>query len=456
MLTIAKALRITAPRTIAFAGAGGKTTAALQLAHELRPAFVTTTTHLGDWQVSAADRHAIWAPGEPMQDFEAFLGSGVTLVTGPLEPAGGRYQGLSLPQLESLRQLTGYHDLPLLIEADGARQRPLKAPAEHEPVIPDFADTVVVVAGLSALETPTDWDRVHRPDLFARLAGARVGDVIAPEHIVRVLTEPLGGLKHIPPQARRVALLNQADTPSLQAIGSQIAQALNSVYDSAIVASLAPPLPARPAIYAVHEKVAGIILAAGESRRFGRTKQLLDYHGRPFVRAVAQKAISGGLDPVIVVTGSDAEAVEAALAGLPLQIVRNPDWPSGQASSIRAGLGPLTGTPGSAGAAARRLPGAAIFLLSDMPQVTAEVLRALVEGHAHELPAVLAPMVEDRRGNPTLFDCATFPDLMRLSGDQGGRAIFSKYSPTYLPWLDVGLLRDVDTPADYESLMQHE
>jgi molybdenum cofactor cytidylyltransferase len=100
--------------------------------------------------------------------------------------------------------------------------------------------------------------------------------------------------------------------------------------------------------------------------------------------------------------------------------------------------------------------GAAIFLLADMPQITAEVLRALVEAHARELPAVLAPVVEDRRTNPVLFDRVTFPDLGQLTGDVGGRAIFSKYSPVYLPWLDDALLRDVDTPDDYRKLMVDE
>lgn len=474
MLGLSKALRLSTSSTVAFSGAGGKTTAMFLIAHDLGPAITTASTHLGHWQARLADHHRVWEDSAPMPDLEGIVGQGVILVTGPLQLEADRYLGLSAPQMEMLREFAGYHDLPLLIEADGARQKAVKAPAAHEPVIPEFVDVAVVVAGLSVLpsgRSPQDsassgeregagWEGIHRPELFAKVAGISMGEPLTADVIMRALAHPRGGLKGIPPKARRIALLNQADTPALQAAGARIARDLNSTYQSVIVASLGNPGSAGPSILAVHEKVAGIVLAAGESRRFGQTKQLLDYYGHPFVRVVAEKAIAAGLDPVIVVTGCDAQAVEEALAGLPLKVVRNEEWPSGQASSIRAGLACLSALhpdhPIPAGWANRQMTvGAAIFLLADMPQITAEVLRALVEAHARELPAVLAPMVEDRRTNPVLFDSVTFPDLTQLTGDVGGRAIFSRYSPAYLPWLDDGLLRDVDTPDDYVKLIQH-
>jgi len=250
-------------------------------------------------------------------------------------------------------------------------------------------------------------------------------------------------------------LLNQADTPELQSIGGKMAQKLLNGFDSGIVGALRfptdniQPSTCNPSINSgqaiqTFEPVAGIILAAGESTRFGQPKQLLDWKGKPFARRVAETALDAGLSPVVVVTGANAEAVESAVKDLDVKIVRNKNWQSGQASSIVSGV--------------KALPqniGGGLFLLADQPQIGAEVLRALVETHAQSLPAILAPLVRgERRANPVLFDRVAFPDLLALTGDTGGRVLFGKYRVEYIPWLDEVLLFDVDTPEDYERLKE--
>jgi molybdenum cofactor cytidylyltransferase len=351
-----------------------------------------------------------------------------------------------------LRDFCGYHSVPLLVEADGSRQKPLKAPDQHEPAIPTFAELVVVVAGLSGLGKPLDENTVHRPEIFARLSGLQAGALITPAALVRLLSDPQGGQKNIPERAGRIALLNQADTPELQSQAESMAKQLLSTFEAVLIASLN-----EEKIHAVREPVAGIVLAAGGSTRFGAPKQLLDWRGEPFVRAVARTALEAGLSPVIVVTGARAGEVQAAVRDLPVLVVYNQEWQSGQAASIRAGVGPLrrSAPPPPFSAEVRGKwgrPGGSIFLLSDQPQVTPTVLRALVEEHAATLAPVVAPMVMDRRANPVLFDRATFPELMKLEGDVGGRAIFSKYNVRYLPWYDESLLLDVDTPEGYHRL----
>jgi molybdenum cofactor cytidylyltransferase len=338
-----------------------------------------------------------------------------------------------------------------LIEADGSRQKALKAPGEHEPPIPDFARVVVVVAGLGALGKPLGEETVHRSEIFARLSGLQPGETITPSALVRVFVHPEGGLKNMPEKARRVVLLNQADRLELQSQADTIAKDLVPVYHSVVIASLK-----EKQIYAVREPIAGIVLAGGGSQRFGQPKQLLEWRGMPFVRAVAKTALEAGLSPVIVVTGANAEQVAAAVQDLPVKIIHNKAWESGQASSIRAGISPLPFPPPNSSNLGegdlKRQAGAAIFLLADQPQVTPTILHALVEEHASTLAPVIAPMVLDRRANPVLFDRSTFPELMKLVGDVGGRAIFSKYKVNYLTWHDDSLLLDVDTPEHYQRL----
>jgi molybdenum cofactor cytidylyltransferase len=219
-----------------------------------------------------------------------------------------------------------------------------------------------------------------------------------------------------------------------------------SSYDAVVIASLEPRRMFRQDDYSCHlEQTAGIILAAGGSTRFGQPKPLLDFNGKPFVRVIAENALSAGLNPVIVVTGSHVNEVKQAVDGLQVQVVNNPEWESGQSTSIRAGI---TSLPAKCGGA--------IFLLSDQPQVTVEVIRSLAEIHSRDLPSVLAPYVDDRRANPVLFDRETFGALLKLEADQGGRAIFSKFSPSYMEWADERLLMDVDTPGDYHRLLESE
>jgi molybdenum cofactor cytidylyltransferase len=282
----------------------------------------------------------------------------------------------------------------------------------------------------------------------------KIGEVIIPEAIARVLNHPAGGLKNIPVLARRIALLNQADTPEVQAQARLISSQLIPSYQSAIIASLKPvigssqitpePISQRSTeIYAVYDQVAGIILAAGESSRFGAPKQLLIWRGIPFIRHVAMIALEAGLSPVVVIVGASAETIQKVISDLPVRIVNNLDWESGQSSSIKAGVSGLS-----------RDIGAAIFLMADQPQIPTNLIRYLVETHQITLAPIIAPQSDGQRGNPVLFDSTTFPQLLLLSGDSGGRSLFAHYPVQWVPWHDSRILLDVDTPEAYEKFLE--
>lgn len=436
-LSLAQALRVSSSTCIAFIGAGGKTTAMFQLARELPgPVILTATSHLGAWQTKLADKHIITKTPAPLEELEHGW-KGIILVTGEINQE--RTEPVHDDVLNWLRQFCVYHAFPLLIEADGSREKPLKGWAEHEPPIPSFVDVVVQVVGLSGLGKPLLEAHVHRAEIFSNLSGLEVGQTITAGSLTRALTHSEGVFKNTPHQARRVILLNQADSPELQSLAQELSQSLLASYDSAIIASLK-----LEKIFAVNEPTAGIVLAAGESSRYGQPKQLLDWKGEPFVRAVARTALQAGLSPVVVVTGANREQVESSVNDLDVSTVYNEQWKTGQASSIRTGLDAL---------AIAHKAGGAIFLLADQPQLTTSVLRALLEKHAEGLYPVVAPMVIDRRANPVLFDQTTFPDLLTLEGDAGGRAIFHKHRVEYLPWHDDRLLLDVDTPEMYQRLI---
>ncbi len=421
---------------VSLVGSGGKTTALFKLARELLSAgnpriLITATTHLGAWQIPLADHHLIVLSSQGTIELPP---GGVILVTGEVE--NERTTPVIDSVLEWLHKKSNEQSIPLLIEADGSRQKPLKAPARHEPPIPEFTDLVVHVSGLSALNKPLDENLIHRAEIFSELTGLSISDNITVETLTKYLTHPEGAMKNIPPRAKRIALLNQADTPELLSICGILFKEISALFDAVVAGSIQ-----NDEIY-LFERTAGIVLAAGASSRFGQPKQLLDWNGKSFARHVTETALHAGLEPVVVVTGSHHKDVESQLLDLPVQIVHNEDYETGQSSSIKRGINSLPSNAGSA-----------IFLLADQPQIPVEVIRALTESHTRERQSILAPLVlEERRANPVLFDRVTFHDLLQLEGDMGGRGIFDKHKVSYLPWHDDILLFDVDTADDYERL----
>jgi molybdenum cofactor cytidylyltransferase len=186
-------------------------------------------------------------------------------------------------------------------------------------------------------------------------------------------------------------------------------------------------------------RVAAIVLAAGRSTRMGGPNKLLaEIGGRPLVRIVAEQALASRAAPVIVVTGHERAKVEAALAGLKLRLVHNPDYAAGLSTSLKAGLAALP--PHVDGA---------IVCLGDMPQVTAALIDRLAEAFDPERGAlVVVPTIEGKRGNPVVWSRRFFPDLMALEGDVGARHLIAAYADVVaeVPVEDAAALTDVDTP----------
>ena len=455
-MNLMQAMRVIPGECIAFTGAGGKTTALFTLAQELKgPVLVTTTTHFGLDQLSLADQNLQVSIATDITEVINNFSDGILLLWGQKDEQE-KVSGIPERKLEEVYLASREREITLLIEADGSRQLPLKAPASHEPAIPPFVDRVVVIAGLSALGKPLNENWVHRIDHFSDISGSDYGELITQSMIVNVLKHPNGGLKGIPQNARRIVLLNHAEDPNIQAKGSRIANQLTEIYDSVIVASLLLLDESKNAIkedhrigegriFAIHEQITAVILAAGKSERMGRTKQLLPWKGKPLLWHVVQAAIGVGIKDVIIVIGADGEKIRNSIPDLRVRYVNNPDWELGQSTSLKAGL-----------AALHPRSGGVIFMLADQPQVSPTLVRSMIEKHATTLAPIIAPLVDGQRGNPVLFDQITFDDLMKVQGDKGGRELFSRYPVEWMDWHDASALIDIDTGADYQRLLDGE
>ncbi len=187
-------------------------------------------------------------------------------------------------------------------------------------------------------------------------------------------------------------------------------------------------------------KVAGIVLAAGRSTRMRENKLLLRIDDEPLVRRAARAARDGGLDPVLVVVGHEAERVGAELGGLGCVAVPNARHALGLNTSLDAGI-----------AAVPEDAAAAVVLLADMPLVTARMVRALVERHRETGAALVASRYGAVVAPPALYARPVFPELRGGEGEGRGREVLARHA-SEVAWVDwpEDALADVDEAADVE------
>ncbi len=184
---------------------------------------------------------------------------------------------------------------------------------------------------------------------------------------------------------------------------------------------------------------AAILLAAGESSRMGRAKQLLDFGGKPLLRHSAEVALAAGCRPVVVVLGARAESLLPALAGLAVEISVNERWEEGMGTSIQAGLRALE----------EHDVAGAILMLADQPFVSAEFLSGLTARHRETSKSIIAASYQGAAGVPVFFARGAFPLLLALKPGQGCKGvILANHADAQLVDCPEAAI-DIDTPEDY-------
>lgn len=189
--------------------------------------------------------------------------------------------------------------------------------------------------------------------------------------------------------------------------------------------------------------IRGIVLAAGRSRRMGEPKALLRATGdESFLRILVRALQDGGCDGVVVVTGPAADpsaariADEARAAGA--EVAENPDRHAEQVDSLRAGLRALAPSTG-----------AAVVTPVDVPDVTAALVRSLVDGFRATGAPIVVPAAEGRHGHPVLFARSVFPELLDGGLPEGARTVVHRHAAELLEIPVERLAPDLDTPEEY-------
>ncbi len=185
-----------------------------------------------------------------------------------------------------------------------------------------------------------------------------------------------------------------------------------------------------------------LILAAGVSSRLGESKQLVKFRGKTLLEHAADHALSITSD-VFVVLGHGQDACQAVLGGLPVKTLYNPAFAEGMGTSIALGIRQLQGYEH------------VLILLSDQPLIPREHYRALAEAMEQNPRAIIASFYHGKPGVPAVFPCETFPQLARLSGDRGAKALLASPSSIFVP-VDDRYTVDIDTKEDVFLLGEME
>ncbi len=454
------ALEIGSGERVALVGGGGKTGLAYQLMDEARrrgwTALFTTTTRV---LPIPAEAFVLVEEERPTparlrrrlrQEGTLFLAR-CRLPEWDETPAGRRQKLGGFPPDEVDRLAEELRPDLLLVEADGSRHRPFKAPSPHEPPIPGGTTLVLALAGLSVVGRPLEEAWVHRPEQVAELAGVPPGGMVDAALLAAVLSHPEGGRKGLPAGARWVPVLTQA-TPERLPQGRQVARRL--LWEGHAERVLLVDLEASERAEVWRGDGAGhvwqgvrpggvhiVCLAAGDARRMGQNKLLLPLAGRPLLTYAVDAALGSRADAVWVVLGAEAEAVGEVLAAYPVRFLSNERWAEGQATSIRTAVEGL-----------KEKAAAILFLAGDMPQMTSSHLDRLIERFEAGAAVVWSAHGDDR-GIPSLFARDAFPALGQLEGESGGRALAGTLGEATVP-AAAGELADVDTPEDYLEMQR--
>lgn len=426
---------------VSFVGAGGKTSALTRLGTELAAlgwrVLAITTTRIAQSELKRFP-HVI-----PYSDFDQYpTEQNFVFIYDYLN--NDKVIGLSVDDVHSVIQ---NHDFDiLLIEADGSRRLPLKAPRDHEPVIPIESTIVIPVVGMDALGENFSNKVVYNLPAIQQVLSIDDERQIRPHHIATIMSHSDLGLKNIPNQARVIPLLNK--TPNTQygrILARRIArQLLKNTRLQAVAIGQVQQI--NNPVLELQQRVAAIILAGGVSRRMGEPKQLLPWGSQTVIEAIMQHVNALPLAENIVVTGALHDELIPLVSPYGGRSIYNPRYAEGEMlSSFQTGLNTLPNNVA-----------ACLVFLGDQPQLNLRLIYQILIRYAEGGASIVAPSYKMRRGHPILIDRQHWDALRSLPDGKAPRDVINQHQDqtAYVVTQDPNILNDLDTPEQYQAALK--
>jgi molybdenum cofactor cytidylyltransferase len=441
-MNLQQAFDIVRGDVVAFIGGGGKTSTLLNLGYELAEAgwrvTATTTTHI------AADQLQLFP-------HTITLAKGAVAISSALnhhrfvflhdETRGNHVYG---PPTDYISRLLDSVDSDvLLIEADSARGLPLKAPYDHEPVIPLETSLVVPVASLSVLGQELDENHVYNAQAIMERYGFIEGARIKSPWVAQVLRDEELGLRGVPDKARVIALLNQVPAQGYLRGRARLIARLVLRSQRVQGVAIGSARGADP-ISEVQRSIGAIVLAAGMSKRMGQHKILMPWTShKTIIEQIIEQLVLARVDNITVVTGHRAGEVRKLATRMGVDVVHNPNYQTGEMlSSLKAGLEAMPAHIS-----------AAMVVLGDQPRIQPRVINQVMMAYAEGQGKIVAPSFQMQRGHPILIDRRFWAKILSLPDDGAPRDVINAHSDQ-IAYINVdtdSVLHDVDTPEDYNQ-----
>lgn len=441
-MKLRRAFQVVRGDVVSFVGAGGKTSTLIALGHELVEegwrVLATTTTRIGADQLDLFPGTVQAGQGGRALSLALDERRFVFVYTDVRED---KVYGLTPDAIGWL--LDAVNADALLIEADGSRRLPLKAPRPHEPVIPVESSLVVPIASIAALGKPLDDEHIYNAGAIIDRFGFRRGSPVKSPWVAQVLRGDDMGLRGVPDRARVVAWINGTPCSGYLRARARLIARLTLKSPRVSGAALGSTRAADP-VCEVQRTVGAIVLAAGMARRMGQPKVLLPWsENKTILEHIIRQLMIARVEPITVVTGSHADEVSAAAERAGAQSVFNAAYEAGEMlSSVKAGL--------------RAMPdhvAAALIVLGDQPRIQPRIVDQVLMAYAEGKGEIVAPSYNMRRGHPILIDRRYWAEILALPDGGAPRDVVNRYPDhaAYVTVDDDSILRDVDTPEDYRD-----
>ncbi len=427
---------------VAFIGAGGKTSALVNLGYELAEMGwrVTATTTVG----MSVDQMALVPHAVRVSEGTNALSTALShhrFVFLYDRIKGESVIGASPDYIPIL--MDSVDSDVLLIEADDAHGLPLKAPHAHEPVIPPETSLVVPVASVSVLGQELNDQHVYNAQAIMNRYGFVEHSRVKSPWVAQVLRDETLGLQGVPKKARVVVLLNQVSSQGYSRARARLIARLTLRSPRVHGVALGSVRSANP-IHEVQRSIGAVVLAAGMSKRMGQPKVLLPWTGRKtIIEQIIEQLVLSRLDHIVVVTGNEALEVRRLAERAGVETVYNPHYSTGEMlSSLKAGL-----------AALPTQVSAALVVLGDQPRLQPRVIGQVLTAYAEGKGRIIAPSYQKRRGHPILIDRRFWPEILALPPEGAPRDVINAHAGE-IAYVEVdtdSVLRDVDTPEDYSQ-----